>query len=95
MEEEIDFSLIKHEPARELLKLMLKKEPSQRATLKDILENPWVTNNSSEQVKPEECDEFHKSLGNVNRLVKMRKMGQGNTFHDKRHPLVLSSQKAS
>ena len=63
--------------------------------MKDILENPWVTNNGLEQVKPEECDVFHKSLGNVNRLVKMRKMGQGTTFHDKRHPLFQSSLKDS
>lgn len=48
--QEIDFSYVTHEGPRELLKKMLVKDPNARATLEDILNDPWVTNNGNDMI---------------------------------------------
>ena len=45
IQRDIDFEIIKNEPLRNLLKSMLQKNPSQRATLDMILKDPWLTKN--------------------------------------------------
>lgn len=46
----IDFSVIQDQNLRELLKRILEKDPTKRATLEEILENPWVTNNGATKI---------------------------------------------
>lgn len=63
---------------------MLIKDPAKRATLKDILKHSWVTNNGEETVDADKIDD-HNDLGNIRRLVQLRKISQG-TFREKRFP---------
>ena len=42
---EINFDSIKNTEAQELLKRILNKNPQNRASLEEILESPWVTQN--------------------------------------------------
>ena len=49
---EINFDLIKHESAREIIKKMLKINESERASLQDIIDSNWVTNNGKEIMNP-------------------------------------------
>jgi len=46
--EEPDFSLIKNENARNIIKKMLMKNPDERATLYDVIKSDWITNKGSE-----------------------------------------------
>lgn len=46
--QEIDYKYISSEGAKSLLKKMLVKDPNERATLDDILNDPWVTDNGNE-----------------------------------------------
>ena len=39
----INFNLIKQEKVKDLLQKMLDKDPETRATLEEILQHPWVT----------------------------------------------------
>jgi hypothetical protein len=48
---EIDFSLIKNDNAREVLKIMLEKDPTKRAKLEDLIESKWVSNNNTEKLE--------------------------------------------
>tara|TARA_B110000285_G_C14684826_1_gene406343 strand:- start:26 stop:193 length:168 start_codon:yes stop_codon:yes gene_type:complete len=55
---------------------MLEKDPARRATLKDILKHEWVTNKGEENIEVEQVENFNNGdLGNVSRLVKLKKMG--------------------
>ena len=45
--QEIDFSLIKDDHARDLISKVLNKDPQKRATLNQMFEHPWITNNDS------------------------------------------------
>ena len=45
LNDEIDFSLIKNEAARECLRHILQKDVEKRATFEDIINYRWVTNN--------------------------------------------------
>jgi len=42
---EINFDSIKNTEAQDLLKRILNKNPENRASLEEILESPWVTQN--------------------------------------------------
>ena len=42
--QDIDFSLIKIEKARDLIKRILEKDPAKRATIKELVQHPWITN---------------------------------------------------
>ena len=44
---EINFDSIKNPEAQELLKRILNKNPDNRATLEEILESPWLTQNGN------------------------------------------------
>jgi serine/threonine protein kinase len=41
----IDFTRIKNEQARDLITLLLNKDPDFRATLPELMIHPWVTDN--------------------------------------------------
>lgn len=43
LNEEINFELVQNEQVRNLLQKMLEKDPDQRASLKEILSDSWVT----------------------------------------------------
>lgn len=45
----INFDLIKQEYPREMLKLMLEKDPLNRASIDDIMQSNWITNNGQEK----------------------------------------------
>jgi hypothetical protein len=67
---------------------MLEKNPVERIILKDILKHPWVTKNYQEKIEVEQVDVFDNgNLGNVDRLVKLKKLNQGTTFHNTRNPI--------
>lgn len=48
--------MVKHAGIRNLLKKMLQKDTEKRASLSQILEDPWVTINGSEPVKVTEVE---------------------------------------
>ena len=59
VEEEVTFSLEPQAPTDEealqsLIKHMLDKDPQKRATLRDIMEHPWVTLNGTVPLEPTE-----------------------------------------
>jgi serine/threonine protein kinase len=49
--QEIDFSLIKDDQARDLISKVLIKDPEKRATLNQMFEHPWITNNDPKKQK--------------------------------------------
>jgi serine/threonine protein kinase len=70
--------MVKHAGIRNLLQKMLNKDTQKRASLSQILEDPWITMNSSEPVKVTEVElycEGEFGFGNINRLLKMREIG--------------------
>jgi len=71
-EHEISYSLIKKEPARDLLKRMLQKDPDKRATIDEIRESEWVLGKEKEVIEVDkvETDIKKDSFGNIQRLLK-------------------------
>ena len=57
---------------------MLQRDPNIRATLDDLLDNTWVTNNFTETIKLQEVEVFKHGFGNINKLMKY-KLTQGKT----------------
>ena len=55
-EREINFEMVKHAGIRNLLQKMLHTDTEKRASLSQILEDPWVTINGSEPVKVTEVE---------------------------------------
>lgn len=49
---EIDFTLIKNAQVRNLMRQILCKDPANRITMDEILEDPWVTNNGIDKLDP-------------------------------------------
>ena len=47
---QIDFSLIKHEQARDLVKGLLNHDQNKRLTISEIVESPWVTKNETNPI---------------------------------------------
>ena len=69
---DIDFSLIKDENAREVLKIMLEKDPTKRAKLEDLIESKWVSNNNTEKLEIDKVEVSEPlGLGNFNRILRI------------------------
>ena len=64
---------------------MLIKDPEKRATLEDVLEDPWVTDNGNDKIELDQAEiDFQdntgkKGFGNLKRLLKSKALGQGST----------------
>lgn len=86
--QEIDWSFIHSEGPKELLKKILVKDPEKRATLEDILNDDWVTDNGQEIIELDQAEielqdnTGKKGFGNLRRLLKSKALGQGNTSKD-------------
>ena len=52
----IDFNLIKNENARHTVERMMDKNPKTRATLTELLQTDWVTNNRRESLDVAKID---------------------------------------
>lgn len=55
---DINFDIVTHEPAKNLLKKILRKDHTERASLKEIFQDDWVTNNGQEKINVESV-EYH------------------------------------
>ena len=74
----IDFSLIKSPNVRQLLEHILEKNPEKRATLQDIMQSAWVTNNGQEFIDLElvHVDSMEQQgFGNLERLLQSKGAG--------------------
>jgi [calcium/calmodulin-dependent protein kinase] kinase len=82
--QDVDYSYIKSEGAKNLLQKMMIKDPEKRATLDDILDDQWVTECNEtidlDQAEIAEQDNTgKKGFGNLKRLLKSKALGQGAT----------------
>lgn len=78
---EIDFSLIKDENAREVLKKMLEKDPRNRAKLEELIESAWVSNNKTENLEIDKVEvSDSKGLGNINRILKISNLRKSSSY---------------
>lgn len=77
---EIDFDPIPIK-ARPVIKKMLEKNVSKRATIDELLKDDWVTANGHETVEVDfvEPNNPH-SFGNINRLLDFRSKKYGTSF---------------
>lgn len=50
LNEDIDFANIQNASLRQLLQRILEKDPTKRATLQEMLSNPWVTANGTQKI---------------------------------------------
>ena len=68
LNEDINFDLVTYEPVRNLLKKILEKDQDKRASLDQILMDPWVTNDGKEILRLDLVDNnFNKGFGNLKR----------------------------
>jgi serine/threonine protein kinase len=64
--------LIKDEDAREVLKIMLEKDPTKRAKLEELIDSKWVSNKNTEKLEIDKVEVSDSlGLGNVNRILKI------------------------
>lgn len=80
-EKDIEYQWIKCAGAKNLLKKILVKDPEKRATLEDILNDEWVTDNGNEKIELDQAEielqdnTGKKGFGNLKRLLKSKAMG--------------------
>lgn len=55
-EKDIEYQWIKCAGAKNLLKKILVKDPEKRATLEDILNDEWVTDNGNEKIELDQAE---------------------------------------
>jgi len=65
--QEIDFSIIKIEKARDLLSRILEKDPTKRATIYELIEHPWITNDG---LSPKKLELSNLNFGDLDRTHK-------------------------
>ena len=101
IQRDIDFEIIKNEPLRNLLKSMLQKNPSQRATLDMILKDPWLTKNGQKDIEFSTVSQFQNGangFGNLDRLINLQMMSKGtqkNVFQSKISSLNVSTPRVT
>jgi len=84
-EKEVNYTPVKSEGPKNVLRGMLAKDPDNRMTVEDILKDDWVTNFGEEEIdlKNVDHDEMDKTgkkgFGNLQRLLKSKALGQGAT----------------
>ena len=64
---------------------MLNKDPEKRATLEQVLQHHWVTQDGKEMVDINQVSDITKNedgFGNINRVLHCKALGQGKTFKE-------------
>jgi len=51
---------------------MLERDPSNRATLEELLATSWVTNNFTESIRLQDVTVYRHGFGNIDKLIKSK-----------------------